>query len=254
MAEPETPPDGGHGQRGNGMEYEPHVTKEIVKDFIKVVRDVIPALDQMKNSIQDSSHKIPTASRQLNSVTQATETATVEILDVLDSLGRRISSFEDALADSARRASGLQDLASEIDRRLQKLVSTLPGESLCTDVRDFWMQYLAASSKTDLLDCARISLAEARNEITNIAMALQVQDITAQQIAGVIHLIESVRKQLTHVLDGFENIGDAQPAGDTKQNDLTFNADAQYQGSAQRQQVADTIINEWGSDSHNKAD
>ena len=60
------------------------------ESVITALQKVITLLDRIKNAIEESSAKIPNASVQLNTVTQATELATVEILDVLDLMGTKI--------------------------------------------------------------------------------------------------------------------------------------------------------------------
>jgi len=47
-------------------------------------------------------------------------------------------------------------------------------------------------------------LAELKENTSNITVALQVQDITAQKIGAANHLIESVRKELLNELNYFE--------------------------------------------------
>jgi len=64
------------------------------ESVITALQKVITLLDRIKNAIEDSSSKIPNASVQLNTVTQATELATVEILDVLDQMGTKIHMVE----------------------------------------------------------------------------------------------------------------------------------------------------------------
>ena len=53
----------------------------------------IDLLDRIKGAIEESSNKIPKAAVQLSTVTQATEMATVEILNVLDTMSHKIKGF-----------------------------------------------------------------------------------------------------------------------------------------------------------------
>jgi chemotaxis regulatin CheY-phosphate phosphatase CheZ len=69
------------------------------ENVITALQKVITLLDRIKNSIEESSSKIPNASVQLNTVTQATELATVEILDVLDLMGTKIHMLENGMKE-----------------------------------------------------------------------------------------------------------------------------------------------------------
>jgi len=85
------------------------------------------------------------------------------------------------------------------------------------------------------------------NDSTNITISLQIQDITAQQLASVNHLIQSVQKRLSSLLFDLgkksnQNLSELEqmPEADTD----TFNPDAKYDTSAEKQVRVDEIINE----------
>ena len=262
MDQQDIPTNKTRGKCMNGEESGPgelNMRGDILKDLIRVVNDVLPALDQMKSSIQESSHKIPKASSQLSSVTQATESATVEILNVLDSMTQRFEGFETLLAQLEDRKIKLQTWGGEIVRDLDSLSSRYPGDDGFAKVQRLCCEYFEAASNPGLVGQARKSLSEAQGEAMSIAMALQVQDITTQQILGVISLIESVRAQLTQVLENLENDGDfrVQQGRDTdslNSHNEAFNSDARYSRDPQRQDMADDIINEWSNSSGQKSD
>jgi len=226
--------------------------KDKLKEFIMVVQDVLPLLDLMKNTIEEGSSKIPKVSDQLNNVTHATETATVEILDVLDSMSRRVEAFEQMLVQLGSRNEKLTLLGKTISERLK----TNPEMD---DVEKLWSEYHTMVMESDLFAAASKSLADEKADNMSIAMALQVQDITSQQIAGAVHLIESVRDQLTHVLTGLERNEKpslvAEPQNGKKQTEQAgkvFDIDAQFTHSSQRQEEADEIINQWTNRSSEK--
>ena len=131
----------------------------LLGQFMGAIAGLLPALDNIKASIEESSGKIPKASTQLQNVTQATETATVEILNVLDGMSQRVEKAE----------VGLQKVRSSI-----------------ADLPNLNPEVIAE------MDAIRTALNETRDSSMSIAMALQVQDITSQQIASVTHMIESI--------------------------------------------------------------
>src|SRR5271157_391755 len=73
--------------------------RESLDNFLKVVSGVIPLLDAVKESLEESTGSIPKASRQLDNVTKATESATVEILDLLERMSARVDRLGTAIAE-----------------------------------------------------------------------------------------------------------------------------------------------------------
>ncbi len=185
-----------------------------VTNVVEMLFGLIPLLDKVKESINESSGAIPRASVQLSSVSKATEMATVEILNVLDRMTERIAAAEQSLETIKRGHRG----GGEVDAAVASVES---------------------------------ALGETRQDSLNIAMTLQVQDITSQQIAGVSHLIESVRQQLLNAL-GLLDQKDPERlawAGAKPAEQMHFDANAMYTSSTDRQDSADAIIKQW-----NKAD
>lgn len=179
-----------------------------VKNVLETLFGVIPLLDRIKVSIEESSGAIPRASTQLSSVTQATESATVEILNTLDRMSGRIDAAE----------TGLAALRSALapDSPLQEQVATID----------------------------RV-LGETRQDSMAIAMTLQVQDITSQQIAGVTHMIETVRAQLMNVVGQLDREQVRQTAEPAAAAAGHFDGNAVYSLSGERQHDADEIIQQW---------
>lgn len=187
-----------------------------VKNVVDTLFGVIPLLDRIKVSIEESSGAIPRASTQLSSVTQATESATVEILNSLDRMAARIDAGE----------AGISAIRDAVD----------PSAPL--------QEHIATVSKV---------LNETRQDSMAIAMALQVQDITSQQIAGVTAMIEAVRAQLLSVagqLDRENATSSASPAPPPAQPSGHFDGNAQYSLTGERQQHADEIIQQWQKVQH----
>lgn len=181
-----------------------------IHSVVEVLFGIIPILDRIKQSIEKSTGTIPRASVQLSSVTQATEMATVEILNVLERMTERIGSAETAV-QTMRVNNGN-----------------------------------AAAS----LDTIGQALADTRQDAMNIAMALQVQDITSQQIAGVTHMIENVRSELLVALGQLELSQRGELRKTSAQSSTTFDTNASYTGASQRQENADSIIQQWKKMDH----
>lgn len=191
----------------------------IIQKIIDFMRDTVPILENVNNSIQYSTSKIPKAALQINSVTNATEIATGEILDTVDSM------FVDIV---------------EMKKDLTEIRGSLNDETNRTPEGKAAVDLTAMSAKIDKLESSVGKLEEAA---TSITISLQVQDITAQQLASVNHLIQSIQQKLSSLLIDFGteeefNLSDEEES--TKH--ATFNPDARYDKSGQNQQLADSLV------------
>ncbi len=77
-------------------------------------------------------------------------------------------------------------------------------------------------------------------------IALQVQDITAQQIAGVNRLMQSVDDGLNALLRHVQGEESAAGPDRSRHRDvkIAFDPSAEYDTTATKQQKADSIIND----------
>ena len=187
-------------------------TVETTESVIMALHKVITLLDRIKNAIEESSNKIPKVSVQLNKVTQATELATVEILDVLDVMGTKILTLETGL--------------TEFDQ---------------AGISESRMLILSGMKKT---------LSELKEHTSNISIALQIQDISTQKINAANHLIESVRYELLDELNYFETARNKtdnarrQAAGETAAS-KSFDINASYMKTPDHQSKIDDVISAW---------
>ncbi len=185
-----------------------------VESVVIALHKVIDLLDRIKKAIEESSNKIPKASIQLNTVTQATEVATVEILNVLDTMTQKVSDVESELPE------------------LKRLLPTEEGARIVTSIED--------------------NLAKVKQDSMNITIALQVQDITAQKIAAANHLIECVRVELMRELNYFENAGEQimrqeviTKVADSHVAGAAFDKNASYQKSSEHQEHINKVMLDW---------
>ncbi len=201
-----------------------------VKTLVQLLREIVPLLESVKISIRESSAKIPKAAQQLDKVTQATESATVEILNVVEAMTGNVEHSEKALAE----------IKQEKELLHQKLFA-LSDEQLNGQKKNFSDNFLSIGKK---IDAAIELLQKTKVDSMNITMALQVQDITSQQLAGVAHIIDSVERQLAQALDRFD-YGSAVHNPIIQEPAKTFDIDAQFTNTPNRQNAADEIVNQW---------
>jgi chemotaxis regulatin CheY-phosphate phosphatase CheZ len=186
-----------------------------VESVVIALHKVIDLLDRIKTAIEESSNKIPKASVQLSTVTQATEVATVEILNVLDTMTQKVSEVESELPS------------------LRELLGSGPGMGVVETIEK--------------------NLSEVKQDSMNIAIALQVQDITAQKIAAANHLIECVRLELMRELNYFEKAGAevlaeqavVPPAPPVVTGEVAFDKNASYRKTSEHQERINQVMQEW---------
>ena len=136
-----------------------------LEEIFIFIREISPILDGINTAIEENISKMPRASEQLSKVTEATELATTEIMDILDGFKYKCDVI----------SGNLRDLnAAETDENKQ----------------------LVGNSET-LLDSLR-------SDAGQIMLALQVQDITSQQLAAVKHLLMTVQGRLGSILTHFD--------------------------------------------------
>jgi chemotaxis regulatin CheY-phosphate phosphatase CheZ len=208
-----------------------------LEELFNFVREIAPVLDEINKSLEESSNKIPRASNQLTKVTKTTEMATTEILDALDEMSLKFGEIKGFLNAMKLCHDKQKKLARRMDRYLKK--------------RDFesaenlWGKFSEVLKNCDGFDDILEKLSDAKQSADNIMMALQFQDITAQQISAINHLIGSVQEKLSNLLERLGNIehksfGAKLPEDNNK--DSSFNSLAEYVEPGSKQKIVDKVI------------
>jgi chemotaxis regulatin CheY-phosphate phosphatase CheZ len=229
------------------MEAGSQENAKIMEDLLQLLRDIVPRLESVRNSIQESTKRMPSASAQLTKVSKATETATVEILDLLETMTQRFVIAGRNLHDIRENVQQSRGTAyrtfQEIEAQYYVPLADKKIEEKMAGIRSYFMNSTIDKGFED----AEILLKTTMQDYTNIAMALQVQDITNQQIVGVSHIIESVQEQLAAALSRFEhNIpGEEIAASSGKKCEHAYDINGEYTKSPEKQFDADEIVRQW---------
>lgn len=221
------------------MEFSPNgENKAGMRQLLDMLRSLMPVLDNIKNAVENSSSKIPKATEQLSTVTQATESATMEILNLLDDIGRRVehvqSKLKEIREDHALKMLSIGRLSWLLDNVTAEQKAQFPA------FESDWKTITDLSLHENSLEELTAELGEIHSLSMNIAMALQVQDITSQQIESVRHQIESVRTQLSYVVGQYEGRDVVEEPLDPVKK--AFDDEARYSKDESRQSEADDII------------
>lgn len=208
-----------------------HRTLPFLEDVFTFVKEIVPLLDVLKSSVETTSEKLPHASLQLNKVTTATELASTEIMNIADGIATRTDKLRVAL-------NHRKNAVARVEEALNRLPEAARLDPAFAEARAVLHEFVP-------LDEQYVELESMQNDCTNIMIALQVQDITAQQIASVNQLMESVDEGLSRLLRNFNKTPKHDAAKFKHQKlDIVFDTSAEYAGGADRQRAADAIIEE----------
>jgi chemotaxis regulatin CheY-phosphate phosphatase CheZ len=207
----------------------------VIEGFVSFISDFIPFVEQVSGSIQDSRSKIPEASNQLDKVTNATELAMTEVLDKIDEINEQLISVTESMDELIERKEETADLVNQLKIHLNG----------STEAQEL-VEKIAANIDIGLtLEIVKNKLREITTNTDQITMSLQVQDITAQQLAAVNHLIVSVQHKLGGLLSAVDSTG-VEVTDNIKIDklpDVHFDAKASYNPNSNQQNDVDSIIN-----------
>lgn len=206
----------------------------IIQSLIDFMKDTVPLLENINYSIADSTSKIPKVTNQINNVTNATELATTEILDTVDSLNKDLTVIEKTMQEVLTKENDKKDF-------LLSIIPLLNKENAAEFVEDFINKNSSSEKLSDLLT----QVGKMKNDANNITISLQVQDITAQQLAAVTHLIESVQSRLSSLIVDLEH-SDMKHVENLEikvEEGVAFDPNARYTKSTEIQETVDSIIN-----------
>lgn len=182
-----------------------------LEEIFLFVKEIKPLLDDINNSIEDNLKKMPNASKQLSKVTEATETATTEIMDVIDGIFYKSDLIESNL--NKLKETHLERTANPL--KVYEIIQKAITDDV--DIQELVPQLTSTISEMKHVSVPKDSegILNQTSEITNsikddansIMMALQVQDITSQQIAAVNHLLETIQGKLSAILSKFQHNG-----------------------------------------------
>lgn len=202
----------------------------VIQSLIDFMKDTVPLLENINRSIEESTHKIPSAKAQLNNISSATELATNEILDIVDEVSNKLSEAEATL-------EGITAWEQERKNKLEKLKSLVKDETALGLIDELFNNSVSEKLITikDIID----KVNEYNYQIT---LSLQVQDITSQQLAAVNHLIESVQYKLTALITDLEDAELKELEKSYNEKEIVFDEKAEYTHEKEEQKIADNLF------------
>lgn len=205
----------------------------VIQSLIDFMRDTIPLLENINHSITDSASKIPKVTHQINNVTNATELATNEILDLVDKV----------LNETSHSESMLERLL-ELEKEKAELIREVAMESNSPRAVELLQKYDEKYDNSARIEVLLGVIKNVKEYANSITISLQVQDITAQQLAAVNHLIDSVQKKLGSLINDIEksHIKSSDDLQIPFEESMTFDPNARYQNGNSSQQLVDDVL------------
>ncbi len=218
----------------------------LIEDLLQFVGDISPLLNDISTSLSFSTSRMPSAATQLEKVTAANELATTEILNLVDRVSEHVSVA--SLAEQSAR-----DCREQLRQRDARFLAALGAAADAPAVRDVLTQWKAegetiVANWEDTGEQQKASLDNVRKDLNQIMMSLQVQDITAQQIASVNHLIESVRMRLSEISErvtsdvGGASASQVDALQEIRDGQSQFDPMARFDPDGSHQDLADQLV------------
>ncbi len=206
----------------------------VIEGFVSFITDFIPFIEQVSGSIQDTRSKIPQASTQIDKVTSATELAMTEVLDKIDEINLQLGEITECVDDIVERRHKVEHYVSE-------LCAELKGNDKATTIFKKIINELDVGLTLELM---KNKVNKIISDTDQITMSLQVQDITAQQLAAVNHLIISIQQKLGGLLSVVDSniYNKDEDLEQTQLPDVHFDANASYQQEDNKQDIVDSVI------------
>jgi len=211
-----------------------------LEDLLSFISEITPILTEVENSLEESTNKHVKASHKLEDVTSQTEMATQEILDKVDQIIMKVMNISEYFLKISKNSEQKLNL---LKRAQKEFINVLDGNINETRIKKF----IKSVDRHQLNRANRLGnrIKEHIEEIESLAMsimmALQVQDITSQQLASVNHLIASIQGKIITLLKNFSNVGDDQKI---ILDNKAYDEDATYEDKHSQQDIADKIISD----------
>ncbi|HCV42261.1 MAG TPA: hypothetical protein DGH68_02165 [Bacteroidetes bacterium] len=213
-----------------------------LEDIFEFVQQIIPVVEELKESVDATSDKLPRASKQLDKVTHATELASTEILNTLETMFGKLEGMSARYQEQQARTNRVAETIQSVSAAVDGLGENGATPEQLVRLRDVWRNHCASLWSPE--DGLPETVQGLQNDCTNIMIALQVQDITAQQIAAVNRLMQSVDEGLNKLMQHFSEVPSNGNPGDYNHAhlDIQFDVAAEYVGVEDRQKAADALI------------
>ncbi|MFH0990130.1 MAG: protein phosphatase CheZ [bacterium] len=212
-------------------------TLPLLEEVATFTQEIGPVIEGIKSLVDVTSQKLPKAAEQLGRVNQFAERASNDILNTVDKM---VATIEGMQTPDHNRVVG--DLVDDTTKKVSSIVDSLArrfgNDEDIIELLNAWDLHSQSLSALNTPTTMQMKLESLREDCTNIMMSLQVQDITGQQIASVIGLMQAVddvlRKLLTEVSDIIQFTQPEQP--------VVILPSTEYVGMDERKKMVDSLL------------
>lgn len=228
---------------------------EFLRDVIIFVREVKPILDNINDSLFENVQHMPLAKKKLAKVTQATEYAAIEIMDLVDVVSDKIAVSTKLIAESQKETRAKTESAISLIEKIKNFEG-LP-DNLKSEIDDE-IDNLQSLRESKYCASSAAKLSTISADAMAIMMALQVQDVTSQQIAAATHILSTIQKKLAQILQKFKtkeiiellDQHDENSNTSSMHREIAFDPDAidAFSNKSGRQELVDQMMRETSSE------
>ena len=143
----------------------------IIQSIIDFMKETVPLLEDINTSIAESTSKIPKAKDQISNISSATELATTEILDIVDSISNDITLLEKKLKESGELNTEKDECWGKIKQILGKNAENI----------ELINKYESLNQSSGFVPELLNNLGDIKQKVYNITLSLQVQDFLSYQ-------------------------------------------------------------------------
>ena len=158
-----------------------------------------------------------------------------EVLDKIDEITLQLNELTECLDEMVERRNRVENLMTKLNNEIKDNEKA----------KDLIKSLMSEIDIGLTLETMKNRVTTIMSDTDQITMSLQVQDITAQQLAAVNHLIISVQQKLGGLLSTVDSAGFqvTEDLEHKKLPDVHFDANANYNPNENQQDVVDSIIN-----------
>ncbi len=209
-------------------------------EILAFVKEISPAIEDLKAVVDVATVNIPKAAGQLERVTQATEQASTDILNTLDRMVATLDKLMSSVA-SGKISVDLGAASAKMAGVVKKMVEKSGWDDDVRELAETWESHLKSIKAAHPTSNLEGILKELQSHCTEIMMSLQVQDITQQHIGAVMGTIQAVADGLRKLTSDF--FTSDSPAVEQPANVLQLHPDPELVGETERKKMVESLLN-----------
>ncbi|RMH64994.1 MAG: hypothetical protein D6677_03530 [Calditrichaeota bacterium] len=145
----------------------------IVTDLFLFLKDMIPILSEANISVKESTSHLPTATDNLNSVTQTTELATNEVLDKIEHMSSQLNALKSLIRENKESDKQLS-IVEDVENKANEIIFAFQFQDITTQQLEHTNRILTAVYDKFLSLFESFEVMRSRSSIgAEVAMAIE---------------------------------------------------------------------------------